>query len=265
MSRPRRSPWPAPKDVTIRWLLGKDSPAPNFYLRLFEVQPGGHSPYHTHPSEHEIFILEGRGRINAKGRAFPVAAGSFALVEPNEEHQFENSGDDGAEIPLPGARAKNRNPAGISPAYSIFSTTMVILAARAAMAPTAASTGRKAAPTTPRVRGISIRVFPSSFFKMMLPDIALVDQFLYLLDHLAAVQLELLAGPFVFFIAHVHLLVLMLNGRSSRRMFPIIADCARNGERTARGKHLHGIGDLTNFSVTLTIRPRLIPLTYRPK
>jgi len=78
--------------VTIRWLLGKDSPAPNFYLRLFEVQPGGHSPYHTHPSEHEIVVLEGQGRINAQGKSFPLAPGSFALVEPNEEHQFENTG-----------------------------------------------------------------------------------------------------------------------------------------------------------------------------
>jgi len=81
------------ENVTIRWLLGKDSPAPNFYLRLFEVQPGGHSPYHTHASEHEIFILEGRGRINAKGKDYPLAAGSFALVESNEEHQFENTGE----------------------------------------------------------------------------------------------------------------------------------------------------------------------------
>jgi quercetin dioxygenase-like cupin family protein len=80
------------ENVTIRWLLGKDSPAPNFYLRLFEVQPGGHSPYHIHASEHEIFILEGQGRVNAKGKTFPVSAGSFALVEPNEEHQFENTG-----------------------------------------------------------------------------------------------------------------------------------------------------------------------------
>ena len=81
------------ENVTIRWLLGKDSPAPNFYLRLFEVKPGGHSPYHTHAAEHEIFILEGRGHVHAKGRSFPVSAGSFALVEPNEEHQFENTGD----------------------------------------------------------------------------------------------------------------------------------------------------------------------------
>jgi len=82
------------ENVTIRWLLGKGSPAPNFWLRLFEVQPGGHSPYHTHPSEHEIFILAGCGRINAKERSYAVTAGSFALVEPNEEHQFENTGSE---------------------------------------------------------------------------------------------------------------------------------------------------------------------------
>jgi quercetin dioxygenase-like cupin family protein len=80
------------ENVTIRWLLGKDSPAPNFWLRLFEVQPGGHTPYHAHPYEHEIFILEGRGQLNAKGTSHDLAAGTFALVEPNEEHQFENTG-----------------------------------------------------------------------------------------------------------------------------------------------------------------------------
>jgi quercetin dioxygenase-like cupin family protein len=81
------------ENVTIRWLLGKDSPAPNFWLRLFEVRPGGHSPYHAHPYEHEVFVLEGKGRINAPGASRPLSAGSFALVEPNEEHQFENIGD----------------------------------------------------------------------------------------------------------------------------------------------------------------------------
>jgi quercetin dioxygenase-like cupin family protein len=81
------------ENVTIRWLLGKDSAAPNFFLRLFEVQPGGHSPYHTHAMEHEIYILEGQGHINAKGARHAINAGTFALVEPDEEHQFENTGD----------------------------------------------------------------------------------------------------------------------------------------------------------------------------
>lgn len=81
------------KDVSIRWLIGEDSGAPNFYLRLFEVEPGGHSPFHTHPWEHEVFIVEGKGQINTGKQSLPIESGSFALVLPGEEHQFENTGD----------------------------------------------------------------------------------------------------------------------------------------------------------------------------
>lgn len=44
---------------------------------------------------------------------------------------------------------------------------MVQLATKAAMAPTAAHTGMRATPTTPTVRGISIRVLPSEFLMMI--------------------------------------------------------------------------------------------------
>ena len=80
------------KNTTIRWLLGEDSHAPNFYLRMFEVKQDGHSPYHTHEWEHEVFVLEGEGKLNTKGKSYDLKPGSFALVEPNEEHQFENTG-----------------------------------------------------------------------------------------------------------------------------------------------------------------------------
>lgn len=81
------------KDVSIRWLIGEGSGAPNFYLRLFEVEPGGYSPFHTHPWEHEVFIVEGKGQINTGERSLPVEKGYFALVLPGEKHQFENTGD----------------------------------------------------------------------------------------------------------------------------------------------------------------------------
>jgi quercetin dioxygenase-like cupin family protein len=81
------------KDVSIRWLVGHDSGAPNFYMRLFEVEPGGHSPFHSHPWEHEVYFLEGSGRINISGgKAIPFEKDHFALVAPDEEHQFENTG-----------------------------------------------------------------------------------------------------------------------------------------------------------------------------
>lgn len=79
--------------VWIRWLIGEDSGAPNFYLRLFEVEPGGHTPFHSHPFEHEVYVLSGEGRINARGSASSISRDTFAFVPADEEHQFENTGD----------------------------------------------------------------------------------------------------------------------------------------------------------------------------
>lgn len=81
------------KGISIRWLIGPDQGAPNFYLRHFEVEPGGHTPYHTHPWEHEVYILEGKGKLNTKDKSLPLEKDCFALVMPEEEHQFENTGD----------------------------------------------------------------------------------------------------------------------------------------------------------------------------
>ena len=51
------------KDVGIRWLISKEDGAENFAMRMFELEPGGHTPLHTHPQEHEVFVLEGQGTL----------------------------------------------------------------------------------------------------------------------------------------------------------------------------------------------------------
>ncbi len=79
--------------VSVRWLIGEDSGAPNFHMRLFEVEPGGHTPFHTHGFEHEVFVVEGNGQLNTPGGPRPLPQGSFALVLPEEKHQFQNIGD----------------------------------------------------------------------------------------------------------------------------------------------------------------------------
>lgn len=80
------------KGVWIRWLIGEDSGAPNFYLRQFEVEPGGHTPFHAHPWEHEVYIIEGNGQLNTESNSISIEKGSFAYLAPDEKHQFENSG-----------------------------------------------------------------------------------------------------------------------------------------------------------------------------
>ena len=77
----------------VRWLLGERDGAPNFAMRQFEVAPGGFTPRHSHPYEHEVFILEGHGEVFEGDSPHPLAAGDVVFVKPDEVHQFRNTGD----------------------------------------------------------------------------------------------------------------------------------------------------------------------------
>ena len=94
--------------TTIRWLISKEMGAPNFAMRLFEIAPGGHTPLHQHPWEHEVYILSGTGCVSVvrkEGKteeggvwsasyATDLKPGTAVLVEPNEKHQFHNTGSE---------------------------------------------------------------------------------------------------------------------------------------------------------------------------
>ncbi len=79
--------------VTIRWLISDKDGAPNFAMRLFEVEPGGTTPLHTHSHEHEVFILEGNGAVWRNGEEVAVTVGTAIFVPPNEKHCFMNKGE----------------------------------------------------------------------------------------------------------------------------------------------------------------------------
>lgn len=73
-------------------LSSKDG-APVYSYRVFTVEPGGFTPYHQHPYEHMNFVIEGEGAlVNENGEETPLKAGDFALVNPDEKHQYRNKG-----------------------------------------------------------------------------------------------------------------------------------------------------------------------------
>jgi quercetin dioxygenase-like cupin family protein len=78
--------------VRMRMLIGADDGAKNFHMRLFEVQPGGHSPHHTHNYEHEVIILQGEATVKSEQGDRPAKEGDVVFVPPNEKHQFQNTG-----------------------------------------------------------------------------------------------------------------------------------------------------------------------------
>ncbi len=77
----------------VRWLITEKLGAPNFAMRVFDIAPNGYSPLHSHPWEHEVFILRGNGQLFDGSNGFPLKAGDVVFVPPNERHQFKNSSD----------------------------------------------------------------------------------------------------------------------------------------------------------------------------
>jgi len=84
---------PGARGVSIRVLMGENVGAPTFTMRHFSLAPGGSTPYHSHPWEHEVYVLAGRGKAMRKSGETEVAKGSFVYVPPDEEHSFTNAGD----------------------------------------------------------------------------------------------------------------------------------------------------------------------------
>lgn len=86
------------RNAQKRVLIGAAEGAANFVMRHFTIDPEGHSPYHTHPWEHEVYVLAGKGEVRFAGGATAVAPGDFAYVPPTDEHQFVNTGDEPFEF-----------------------------------------------------------------------------------------------------------------------------------------------------------------------
>ena len=83
------------KGAMRQLVLGTADGVPNFSIRVFTLEPGGHTPCHSHASEHLNYVISGRGALlDADGQANPLAAGEFAFVQPDETHQFRNIGDE---------------------------------------------------------------------------------------------------------------------------------------------------------------------------
>jgi quercetin dioxygenase-like cupin family protein len=75
--------------------LSKEDGAPVYAYRVFTVEAGGFTPYHQHNYEHMNFVISGEGvLVNEQGEKKAIKAGDFAMVMPNEKHQYRNTSKD---------------------------------------------------------------------------------------------------------------------------------------------------------------------------
>jgi quercetin dioxygenase-like cupin family protein len=77
----------------VRWVIDGNDGAPTFAMRMFDIQPGGYTPLHTHDWEHEIFVMEGECEVASADGPKRAKAGDAVFVPGGELHQFRNSGE----------------------------------------------------------------------------------------------------------------------------------------------------------------------------
>jgi len=75
----------------IHWLLTSEIGAPSFELRYIEIPPGGRSSDGSHPHEHEVFVVRGRGLVKGPDGATPLTPGMAVFVPGHELHQWINT------------------------------------------------------------------------------------------------------------------------------------------------------------------------------
>jgi quercetin dioxygenase-like cupin family protein len=62
------------------------------------IQPGGHTPFHNHEWEEEVFVLSGEGKFETKDGKTTIRSGDAVFVDGNMEHQYLNSGSKPLQI-----------------------------------------------------------------------------------------------------------------------------------------------------------------------
>jgi len=80
--------------ATRQVLIGTGESSPNFHLRYFAVQPGGHTSLDQHPHEHGVYVLHGRALLRSGSNEYELNTGDVVYIAGDEVHQFFTSGQE---------------------------------------------------------------------------------------------------------------------------------------------------------------------------
>jgi len=88
----KTQPKTTPSGATVWWLLAEEDGAPLFEMRYFAIAPGRSTTGTPHPFEHEVYVIQGEGKIEGDDETVQIAPGDAVLIFPDERHRIINTG-----------------------------------------------------------------------------------------------------------------------------------------------------------------------------
>ncbi len=73
-------------------VICREQGAQNFCMRVFEVAPGMSTPSHSHPWEHEVFVLSGEGKVVGVDGEKKISKDMAVFIAPEEKHCLMSTG-----------------------------------------------------------------------------------------------------------------------------------------------------------------------------
>ncbi|MDD3596622.1 cupin domain-containing protein, partial [Sulfuricurvum sp.] len=68
--------------------------SPNFAMRNFTIDAGGHMPLHTNTVEHEQYVISGRAKVVIGDKTIEAGAGDVLLIPAGVPHSYETLGNE---------------------------------------------------------------------------------------------------------------------------------------------------------------------------
>ena len=78
------------KGVNTVWAVLKREDLKGFSSRIFRIESGGHTAFHSHEREHLIVVLTGSCKIGDGENEYTARTGSIIKVPQNLTHRFSN-------------------------------------------------------------------------------------------------------------------------------------------------------------------------------
>lgn len=88
---------PAGKHASMQMLISPEL-APNFAMRKFTLEAGGHMPNHTNSVEHEQYVLAGKARVGIGNKVFEAQKDDVIFIPAGVPHWYEVLGDEAYEF-----------------------------------------------------------------------------------------------------------------------------------------------------------------------
>lgn len=83
----------AGEGVSMKMLLSADE-SPNFAMRNFIIEAGGHMPLHTNSVEHEQYVISGNATVQIGDETIEAKAGDILLIPAGIAHSYKTVGDE---------------------------------------------------------------------------------------------------------------------------------------------------------------------------